>query len=79
MEIYKNLGGDSGVESYKIESSSITVKFLKPGKDGCNTYEYTYDSAGSYNIEQMKELALRGEGLNSFINTTVKKQYAKKY
>lgn len=39
---------------------------------------YTYTSAGSHNIEEMKELATRGEGLNSFINRHVRKKYASK-
>lgn len=73
MERYKNLGGDSGVSEYEIEAESIKVEF----NDG-TCYLYTYASAGSQNIEHMKNLARRGEGLNSFINTNVRKQYARK-
>jgi hypothetical protein len=70
MERYKNLGGDSGVEAYDLTTDSIKVEF----SDGA-VYLYTYASAGHQNIEHMKKLAVNGQGLNSFINTTVRKQY----
>ena len=73
MEPYRNLGGDSGVESYEIGSDFIRVQF----SDG-SVYLYTYESAGSQNIEHMKQLAVNGQGLNSFINTTVRYDYARK-
>lgn len=72
MEIYRNYGGDSGVKSYLIGTSSITVKFSN------GTYEYTYTSAGAERVEEMKKLARAGKGLNSFINTYVKTLYARK-
>ena len=73
MERYKNLGGNSGVMAYEIGSDFIRVQFF----DG-SIYLYTYASAGSHNIEHMKQLARNGQGLNSFINTTVRKAYARK-
>ena len=73
MERYRNRGGDSGVVAYEIGPDSITVKF----SDG-SIYLYTYQSAGSANIEHMKRLAIDGEGLNNFINRCVKKSYARK-
>ncbi|NVL89550.1 MAG: hypothetical protein HWN69_00950 [Desulfobacterales bacterium] len=73
MERYKNLGGNSGVSAYEIGDDSIKVEFSDNA-----LYLYTYASAGSHNIEQMKNLALQGHGLNSFINTTVRKGYASK-
>jgi len=73
MERYRNFGGDSGVYAFEIGADSIKVQF----SDGA-IYLYNYASAGSYNIEQMKNLARRGDGLNSFINTTVRKGYAAK-
>ena len=68
MERYKNLGGDSGVIAYEIGDTSTKVAF----SDG-SLYWYTYGSAGQYNIDKMKELAIAGRGLNSFINTSVRK------
>ena len=73
MERYKNRGGDSGIVAYEIGSDSIAVMF----SDG-SIYLYTYQSAGSANIEHMKRLAIAGEGLNSFISRCVKKSYARK-
>ena len=73
MKRYRNRGGDSGVVAYEIGPTSITVKF----SDG-SIYLYTYQSAGSANIERMKRLAIAGEGLNSFINRRVRKRYARK-
>ncbi len=71
MPRYANLGGDSGVESYEIGDDSITVVF----STGVLPYRYTYASAGAANIEQMKSLAQRGEGLNEFINRYVRDKY----
>ncbi|MBE2186563.1 MAG: hypothetical protein IAE99_07300 [Rhodothermales bacterium] len=73
MERYRNLGGDSGITAYEIGTDSITVEFK-----GGATYLYTNQSAGSGNIEQMKQLAQAGSGLNSFISRVVKKGYARK-
>lgn len=73
MERYKNLGGDSGVVAYEIDSDSITVQF----GDG-SMYLYNYQSSGRENVEQMKKLAVAGEGLNSFIMRNVRKAYAAK-
>jgi hypothetical protein len=71
MVRYRNVSGDSGVYAYEIGDDSIKVQF----SDGA-IYLYNNSSAGSFNIEQMKILAKNGSGLNSFINTTVRKKYA---
>jgi len=73
MERYKNLGGDSGVSAYEIGDDSITVQFSTGA-----VYLYTYRSAGSANIEEMKLLAAAGEGLNSYIKRYVNKGYESK-
>ncbi|KVN20824.1 MULTISPECIES: hypothetical protein [unclassified Burkholderia] len=73
MERYANRGGDSNVVAYEIEQSSIKVQF----GDG-SIYLYTSQSAGSANLEQMKQLAIAGQGLNSFIGRVVRKGYAAK-
>lgn len=73
MQRYKNLGGDSNVTAYEYGSDFIRVQF----GDG-SVYLYTNSSAGSFNIDQMKRLADSGRGLNSFINTTVRKSYKAK-
>ena len=73
MERYRNLDGDSGVAGYEIGADFIRVQF----SDG-SVYLFTYASAGAHNIERMKVLAAAGDGLNAFINTNVKKSYARK-
>lgn len=73
MEIYRNIDGDSGVSQYEIGDDYIRVKFSTGAQ-----YIYTYSSAGMTNIEHMKKLAKSGDGLNAFINTHVKKLYARK-
>jgi len=73
MEHYKNLSGDSGVKAYEIGDNYIKVKF----KDDA-IYLYNYQSAGRQHIEKMKELAIKGSGLNSYINKYVRKKYAQK-
>jgi len=79
MQTYANLGGDSGVVKYEIGQNYIDVEFKDRNKDGCNTYKYTYASAGASNIEQMKQLAAAGRGLHSFIMLNVKKDYESKW
>lgn len=73
MTRYMNRGGDSGIVEYEIGGDSITVTF----HDG-SVYLYDHASTGQQNIEHMKTLAEDGEGLNAFINTNVRKAYARK-
>jgi hypothetical protein len=73
MEQYGNLGGNSGINAFEIGNGSIKVEF----NDG-SIYLYTNASAGSTNITIMHSLAMRGQGLNTFISKTVKKGYASK-
>ncbi len=73
MERYADVDGDSGVTAYEIGPDYIRVQFSTGA-----VYLYTYASAGAHNIERMKQLAKGGDGLNAFINTTVRKAYARK-
>ncbi|MCK9582619.1 MAG: hypothetical protein M0Q46_03215 [Endomicrobiales bacterium] len=76
MAIYKNLSGNSGVVSYEIKQEAIVVEF----KDGrYQNYQYDYLSAGRLNIEEMKRLALIGQGLNTYIMNNVRKGYSSKW
>ena len=70
---YLDRKGNSFILSYSIEEDSITVQF----KDG-GTYLYNYDSTGVKEVEQMKRLAEKGSGLNTYINQFVRKKYARK-
>ena len=73
MEVYKNLGGTSGVYAFLIADNAITVQFSKGG-----VYLYNYSRPGSGHVEQMKSLALSGSGLNSYIGRYVRDNYAAK-
>ena len=62
MQIYNNLGGNSGVHAYHIGEDYIEVQF-NTGK----IYRYSYMKAGKEKVERMKFLAKQGNGLNSYI------------
>ena len=57
VEKYKNLSLDSSVYAYEIGMNYIDVQFY----DG-SIYRYSYRSAGSVNVEQMKRYAQAGNG-----------------
>ena len=73
MKRYKNLSGGSGIMAYESGPDFTRVRFSSG-----SVYLYTYDSADPDDIEQMKELASKGEGLNSFINEIVRYDYARR-
>jgi macrodomain Ter protein organizer (MatP/YcbG family) len=73
MERYTNSGGDSGVSAYEIGSDYIIVKF----SDSTRTYRYSYRKAGQNHVENLKQLAQSGNGLNSYVNKHVKNLYDK--
>lgn len=73
MPHYSNHGRDSGISSYETAEDSITVTF----SDG-SVYLYDHHKPGEYHVTKMKSLADHGEGLNAYINTQVRTNYAKK-
>lgn len=73
MPQYRDINGDSGVQSYEIGDGSITVHFERGG-----SYLYTNQSAGAEHIAEMQRLAQIGDGLNAYINQHVRKNYAQK-
>lgn len=76
MTPYKNLGGDSGVLEFEITEDAIQVVFAS-GR--CRNYLYDARRPGKAFVDRMKSLALQGHGLNSFISTVVKSNYARKW
>ena len=70
MMLYKNLGGNSGIHAYLTGTDHIDVQF-----DGGKVYRYSYRSAGRDKVEQMKKLAVQGQGLNSYITKNARKDY----
>lgn len=73
MEVYINLGKSSSIRYYDIGEDWIIISFK-----GNVTYEYNYSSSGLNHIENMKSLAIKGKGLNSYIKKYVKNNYSKK-
>jgi hypothetical protein len=73
MEKYKNLAGNSRVVAYEIGRDHIKVKFRDD-----SVYLYNYVSPGRQALEEMKALALRGQGLFTFINSRISNNYAAK-
>ncbi len=73
MEPYRNIAGGSGVQAYEIGAEYVTIEF----SDGA-IYRYSYASAGQENVEHLKGLATAGQGLNTFLNTTLSKMYERK-
>ncbi len=72
-EKYQNLSGNSTVASYKIVKDSVTIDFTSHEK-----YIYSNQSAGRLNVKQMKDLAIAGKGLGTFIDKNLKEGYARK-
>jgi hypothetical protein len=72
-EKYRNLEGDSGVTRYFIGPDFIAVQFQDP-----TVYIYDDNSPGSEYVEKMKELALGGRGLASYISRYVQKRFSRK-
>lgn len=73
MQKYRDIDNDSGVDSFHIEPTLIKVWFKKSRQ----AYTYTYQSAGQFHVEEMKKLALAGNGLNSYIQRYTKNLYEK--
>mgnify|MGYP000293525734 CR=1 FL=1 len=71
MENYQNLNGNSGVSAYEIGTNYISVLF----NGSLKIYTYSYGKAGSDHVENMKQLARSGRGLNAYINQYVKFSY----
>lgn len=71
---YKDIDHDSGVATYEPGNTYLIAKF----KDGWS-YEYTYSNAGASHVENMKRLAISGDGLNAYINKNLRKAYSRKF
>ncbi|CAG4887410.1 hypothetical protein R70241_00424 [Paraburkholderia saeva] len=76
VETYLNRSGDSGVSAYEIGDDFIAVQFRPSG----DVYWYTRASVGARHLAAMKDLALKGRGLSTYISAhpDVREGYAKK-
>lgn len=75
MEKYPYKSEDSGVTHYKIGKDYIAIRF----KNKWETYIYSHAQTGKLHVEKMKELALSGKGLSTYISQhpDVKNNYSK--
>jgi len=64
---YKNLDGNSGIVFYEAGLDYIAIQFEK---GEFKTYWYSHAKPGAQYVEEMKQLAREGRGLNEFINRT---------
>ena len=71
MERYGNKSGDSGVYAYEIDMDYIRVQFFVTSR----TYTYSYRKSGSTHVDNMKQLARYGSGLNNYIKRHTKYLY----
>ena len=70
---YQNAGGKSKVVRYHIAKDAMTIEFAD-----CSKYIYTNQSATPQNITKMKELAVAGKGLGTFIDKNLKDKFLRK-
>jgi hypothetical protein len=70
---YGNQSGGSGVVAYEIEARAIRIRF----RNG-DTYRYTYERTGQFEVEKMKRLAEAGKGLSGYISRMVGDRYDEK-
>jgi hypothetical protein len=73
MKPYGNKSGGSGVAAYAIEDKAIVIRFRND-----DTYRYTYERTGQFEVEKMKRLAAPGQGLSSYISRFIGDRYAEK-
>jgi archaellin len=71
MQRYSDINRNSGVMGFDINDTSITVYF----KGTAKPYVYSYRKAGRHHVDQMKYLAMAGDGLNEYINENVRKTF----
>lgn len=76
MTPYLNLSGQSNVIAYEITQDGIHLVF----KSGAQR-NYLYNSVrpGQAVVNNMKQLAQQGRGLNSYISLVVKRNFARKW
>ena len=73
MHRYKSLSGHSGIRAFDIKQDSIKIEF----NDG-SIYLYDDKKPGPVHLAQMKKLAIKGQGLTTYINKWVRQNFAAK-
>lgn len=73
MRQYDDLSGNSGASGYEFTEDGILVEFNH--KD---VYLYDYTKPGKEHVEKMRQLALNGQGLTTYINQYIRGNYRRK-
>jgi hypothetical protein len=71
MQPYGRSDRDQGVVAYQAGDDFIRLLFV----DG-SVYLYNAEKPGAKHVSEMKELAVRGEGLTTYVNRMVRTAYA---
>jgi hypothetical protein len=61
---------NAGVTGYELRKDGIILQF-KEGK----TYFYSHKRPGQFHVDNMKNLALAGTGLTTYVNKYVREDY----
>ena len=75
MQRYRNLDGHSGIAEYELAPGRIFIRFVS----GPEIYEYDQECPGAQHVRRMKEHAMEGRGLATYINQHVRAKYAHVY
>lgn len=70
MKKYRDISGKSGVTAWDAGADFIRVRFHGP-----EIYTYNYIKPGEEVVERMKELAVQGRGLSTYISQHVRNNY----
>jgi len=71
--LYKNAGGKSDVFRYSVEQDAVNIRFTNQ-----SVFRYTNQSASPEAIAKMKELALAGKGLGTYIKSNLQGKHQRK-
>ena len=71
---YKSRNPDAGVRNFEILPDGIILEFT----DRKSRYLYNSRKPGRMHLQNMKRLALAGDGLTTYVNQHVRENYAAK-
>lgn len=69
---YKSQNPDAGVSNFEILPDGVILEFT----DGECRYLYNAEKPGLVHVNEMKRLALAGDGLTTYVNQQVGDNYA---
>jgi hypothetical protein len=71
MQPYLDKSGTSGITAFEIGDDYINLEFK-----GGRVYRYDTAKPGAEHVANMKNLALKGEDLATYVNQHVRKNFA---